>query len=418
MTQTRTWWLAVAACAIFMLALTAGCGSDGDNNSDSTVALASICGNEASRSFVRPFAVDASEYPFKSCAFQTARGKLHFFDEGPRDAKETVLMVHGNPTWSFLYRDIAKAMVAKGHRVIAVDHLGMGMSDAPEPAEFDYRPRSHAANLAALVQAMDLKNVTLVVQDWGGPVGLAVATTQPERFSRLLVMNTWAWAVNPTNPGLDHGLVGWGQQATALSQSDPQFGCNTMLTLTAEQIALFNDPGKGVRYRMVRDAYLHPGIDTATMKPLSARKCAAMSTFALSILADNAFQAEVEAGLPKLRGKPYVVLSGLRDQLFGALRCNAAATPACPGSSVCVCDPTYALAGACDAPGTPTVRFDFMCKANNALVEQNTDQWVQRLGATSLVARYAVPNAEHMVQEFARDDVIAALNKLLAAPSR
>jgi hypothetical protein len=154
------------------------------------------------------------------------------------------------------------------------------------------------------------------------------------------------------------------------------------------------------------------------MKPLSASKCAAMSTFALSILADNAYQAEVEAGLPQLRGKPYVVLSGLRDQLFGALRCNAAAAVPCPGASVCSCEPVYALAGACDAPATPAVRFDFMCKAGNGLIEQNADQWVQRLGTASLVARYAVPNAEHMVQELARDDVIAALDKLLTAPAR
>lgn len=403
----------VATCVVFVVIQLPGCGGK-----DSNIQAASLCDSATSKSFVRPFAVDAAEYPFKSCAFQTDSGRMHFFDEGPRDAKETILMVHGNPTWSFLYRNIAKAMIAKGHRVIAVDHLGMGMSDTPEPTTFSYRPRAHAANLAALVQAMDLKNVTIVVQDWGGPVGLGVATQQPERIGRVLVMNTWAWSVDTSNPGLNHSLAGWGQQATALSQSDPQFGCNTMLTLTAEQLGIFNDPAKGTRYKMIRDAYLSPGIDTTTMKPRSARNCAAMSTFALSILADNAYQAEVEAALPKLRGKPYVILSGLRDQLFGALRCNAAAATPCPSTSVCTCDPNYALAGACDAPAISAVRFDFMCKAGNSLIEQNADQWVQRLGAGSLVARYAVPNAEHMVQEFAREDVIAALDKLLAAPAR
>lgn len=384
------------------------------------MSAAALCDSETSSTFVRPFEVDAAEYPFKSCAFHTARGRMHFFDEGPRDAKETILMIHGNPTWSYLYRNIAKDMIAKGHRVIAVDHLGMGMgmSDAPEPADFDYLPRSHSANLEALVQAMDLKNVTLVVQDWGGPIGLGMATRQPQRISRVLAMNTWAWSADPAKPGLDHGLLNWGQQATALSNADPLFGCNTMLTLTAEQLGLFNDPSKGARYKMTRDAYLRPAIDPVSMKPLSTRDCAAMSKLALSILGERAYQSEVEAALPKLQNKPYVVLSGLRDQLFGALRCNPAASSPCPGNSVCQCDPDYALAGGCTAPSTPAVRFDFMCKAGGSLIEQNVDQWVRRMGTTSLISRYAVPKAEHMVQELARDEVIAALDKLLTAPTR
>jgi pimeloyl-ACP methyl ester carboxylesterase len=409
MIKKRTLLSTFAIMVLLTVALIASCG--GSTSSNTAIAL---CDSETSKSFVRPFEVDKNEYPFKSCAFETGYGKLHFFDEGPRDAKETILMVHGNPTWSFLYRNIAKAMIAKGHRVIAVDHLGMGMSDTPEPSAFSYRPRAHAANLEALVLAMDLKNVTLVVQDWGGPIGLGVATQQPQRISRMLIMNTWAWLIDPANPGLDHGLVNWGKQAAQLYQQDPLFGCNTMLTLTAEEIGRFNDPAKGVRYKTIRDAYLQPAFDTATMKPLSAKKCAAMSTMALSILADNAYQGEIEAKLQKLRGKPYVLLSGLRDQLFGALRCDAAASSPCPGSSVCKCDSAFALAGSCDAPNTPAIRSDFMCKApDSSLVEQNIDQWIQRLGVEALVARYAVPAAEHMVQEFARDEVIAALDKLL-----
>ena len=413
MIQNKTGWLTLFACTAFLLTMLGGCGGDEDTTSETA-----LCASQTSKSFVRPFEVDAGEYPFKSCAFQTGRGRMHFFDEGPRDAKETILMIHGNPTWSFLYRNIAKDMIAKGHRVIAVDHLGMGMSDAPELAEFDYLPRSHSANLETFVKAMDLKNVTLVVQDWGGPVGLGMATRQPQRIGRVMVMNTWAWSANQANPGLDHGLLNWGQQATALSKADPQFGCNTMLTLTAEQLGMFYDPSKGARYKMIRNAYLQPAIDPTTMKPLSARKCAAMSSFALAILADNAYQGEVEAALPKLQGKPYVVLSGLSDQLFGALRCNPAASSPCPGISVCECDPAYALAGECGAPSTSAVRFDFMCKAGGSLIEQNADQWVRRMGTSSLWARYAVPGAEHMVQELARDQVIAGLDKLLTAPQR
>jgi pimeloyl-ACP methyl ester carboxylesterase len=326
-------------------------------------------------------------------------------------------MVHGNPTWSFLYRNIAKSMIAKGYRVIAADHLGMGMSDAPDLANFDYKPRSHSANLEALINALDLKKATIVVQDWGGPVGLGVAGRQPDRFSRMLIMNTWAWSVNPVSPGLDHSLVAWGQQAKTLNQGDPQFGCNTMLALTAETIAESADPSKGALYKTIREAYLNPGINPSTMKPISEQRCAAMSNFALSILDDNKYQSEVESNLKKLQAKPYIVLSGLKDQLFGALRCDQNATPACPISSACVCEPDYAVAGACNTPQTPLVRFDFVCKSNGALIEHNTDQWEQRLGRQSLVARVAVPNAEHMIQEFASAEVIAALDKLLSTPA-
>lgn len=96
----------------------------------------------ASTTFSRPFEVDAEDFSFRSCAFETSASTMHYIDEGPRDASETVLMVHWNPTWSFLYRNIAKTMIEDGHRVVALDHLGTGMSDVPLTSEFDYRRSS------------------------------------------------------------------------------------------------------------------------------------------------------------------------------------------------------------------------------------------------------------------------------------
>ena len=129
-----------------------------DSSSTTTAALGDPvdgeCVTPASVGCVRPFNVDPEDYPFRSCAFDTDAGHIHYFDEGPRDADETILMVHGNPTWSFLYRNIATAMIEDGHRVVALDHLGMGMSDVPPTSEFDYRPRSHADNLEDLVIAL------------------------------------------------------------------------------------------------------------------------------------------------------------------------------------------------------------------------------------------------------------------------
>jgi hypothetical protein len=89
--------------------------------------------------FPRPFVVDPEDYPFDSCAFDSSAGRIHYFDEGPRDASETVLLIHGNPTWSFLYRNIATAMIADGRRVVALDHLGMGMSNAPSTSDVNRR---------------------------------------------------------------------------------------------------------------------------------------------------------------------------------------------------------------------------------------------------------------------------------------
>lgn len=412
-----------------LLAGLAGCGDD-DTGSGGTTGSTSAqggedgdevtpqvsCASDTSKAFVRPFEVDAQAYPFTSCAFETGQGRMHFFDEGPRDAKETLLMVHGNPTWSFLYRHVATAMIAQGYRVIAIDHLGMGMSDAPDPTRFDYRPRSQSANLEAFVVAMGLQNVTLVVQDWGGPIGLGVATRRPELFSRLLILNTWAWSIDPDNPGRDHGLVTWGKLATQLYQSDPLFGCNAMLTTTADALARANDPGQGATYEQIRDAYLSPAMDPSTQKPLSTEDCAAMSTMAISILGDDAFQGEVASGLAKLQGKPYALVSGLRDGLFGALRCDPNAASLCPAGATCKCDPDYdETKNNCSANPLGDAR---VCKLQGAVIEQELDQWVERLGASSLVARVGDPTSGHMIQEDNPDAVIDALGKLLAVPAR
>lgn len=117
-------------------------------------------------------------------------GRLHYVDEGSGAA---VVMVHGNPTWSFLYRRLIRQLAPR-YRCLAPDHIGFGLS--AKPAGWTYRPEDHARNLAALIEALDLKGVTLVVQDWGGPIGLSYAIAHPENVARLVIMNTWMWPVN------------------------------------------------------------------------------------------------------------------------------------------------------------------------------------------------------------------------------
>ena len=116
---------------------------------------------------------------------------MHYVDEGPRDgAVPTILCVHGNPTWSFYYRKIVSQFRDK-FRVVAVDHIGCGMSD--KPLRYEYTLAQHTQNLVRLIDVLDLKQVTLVVHDWGGAIGLGAAIERTERFRKLLVLNTAAF---------------------------------------------------------------------------------------------------------------------------------------------------------------------------------------------------------------------------------
>ena len=132
--------------------------------------------------------VDRDAYPFRSRWLELAEGKIHYVDEGDG---EPVLFVHGTPTWSFEYRHLIAALRG-GHRCIAVDHLGFGLSDRPAAA--DYTPEAHAARLRAFVDKLGLRRFTLVVHDFGGPIALPLALDDPDRVERLVVLNSWMWS--------------------------------------------------------------------------------------------------------------------------------------------------------------------------------------------------------------------------------
>ena len=132
--------------------------------------------------------LDRREYPFESRWLDVEAGRMHYVDEG-RGA--TVLMVHGTPTWSFLYRHLVKALRDR-YRCVAPDHLGFGLSD--RPAGWSYRPADQARNLTRFIERLGLKDVTLVVHDFGGPIGLAWALDHPEQVRRLVLFNTWMWS--------------------------------------------------------------------------------------------------------------------------------------------------------------------------------------------------------------------------------
>lgn len=133
--------------------------------------------------------VDRAAYPFEDRWLAVDGGRLHYVDEGEGPV---VLLVHGTPTWSFLWRDLV-ADLSRDHRVIAMDHLGFGLSD--KPAEWGYTPAEHAANVQALVEALDLQDLTLVVHDFGGPIGLGAGRALQDRVDRVVILNTWLWSL-------------------------------------------------------------------------------------------------------------------------------------------------------------------------------------------------------------------------------
>lgn len=133
--------------------------------------------------------IDRKEYPFTSHFLQLDMGRMHYIDEG---SGEPIVMVHGNPTWSFLYRHLVKGL-SKDYRCVATDHIGFGLSD--KPWNWSYYPEAHAKNLIQLIEKLDLKDITLVVQDWGGPIGLSYAVNSPDNVKRIIIMNTWMWSV-------------------------------------------------------------------------------------------------------------------------------------------------------------------------------------------------------------------------------
>lgn len=154
-------------------------------------------------------------YPPHYIVFEGLR--LHYIDVGPADGPVALLM-HGMPTWSFLNRRIIARLVAAGWRCIAADHLGFGRSDKPVDDGW-YSIATHVAAHRALIGALDLAGVTLFCQDWGGPIGLAQVAEAPDRFERLVIMNTWLH-----HEGYDYtpALKRWNAQW----QPDGLFGLN------------------------------------------------------------------------------------------------------------------------------------------------------------------------------------------------
>ena len=154
--------------------------------------------------------------------------RAHYLDEGPRDAP-VFLALHGEPTWCYLYRRMIPPFVAAGYRVVAPDFIGFGRSDKPEDEGF-YTFDMHRRFLLDCIERLDLKRITLAVQDWGGLLGLTLPMEMPQRFERLLVMNT---ALGTGDVPLSEGFIAW----RAYVAKTPNLDCAKLLARSCPHLS-------------------------------------------------------------------------------------------------------------------------------------------------------------------------------------
>jgi len=155
--------------------------------------------------------------------------RLHYLDEGPSHADGAFLCLHGEPTWSYLYRKMLPVFTAEGHRVIAPDFFGFGRSDKPVD-EAIYTFDFHRRTLTAFIEKLDLTGITLVCQDWGGILGLTLPMDMPQRFDRLLVMNT---TLGTGDTQLSQGFVDW----RAWVRKNPDLSAGRLMHLTCPHLS-------------------------------------------------------------------------------------------------------------------------------------------------------------------------------------
>jgi haloalkane dehalogenase len=235
-------------------------------------------------------------YPFPSRAIELDGLRYAYLDEGQG---EVLLLVHGNPTWSFYWRDLIRPL-SKSYRVIAVDHIGCGQSD--KPRDYPYRLARHIDNLSRLIERLDLHDITLLAHDWGGPIGLGAALADPGRFARFVMFNTAAfrsrrmpWRIRVcrwplVGRFLVQGLNGFARAALRMAVAK-----HTRMTpaVRAGVLAPYDTwHHRQAIWRFVADIPLAPSH------------------------ASHATLVHIERQLPSLAGRPWMFIWGMRDWCF------------------------------------------------------------------------------------------------------
>jgi len=241
---------------------------------------------------MEPAWLDRSAYPFEHRYMDVGAGRMHYVDEGQG---EPVLFVHGTPTWSFEYRHLIKALSPQ-MRCIAPDLVGFGLSG--RPSSFAYTPEAHAHALAEFVDRLGLERFTLVVHDFGGPVGLPLALDGVGRVSRLVIMNTWMW---PDEEMQRAGRLMGGSIGRLLYRY-----ANASLRLIMPR-------AYGDRKRLT------PEIHRQYLEPFRNRndRVLVLHALAKSLLGSQEFYADSWRRANRLAGRPALIVWGMKDFAFG-----------------------------------------------------------------------------------------------------
>lgn len=258
-----------------------------------------------------------SGYSFAPHYVQVDGLRMHYLDERPRDAKP-VLLLHGEPSWSYLYRKMVPVLVDAGLRAVAPDLVGFGRSDKPARRE-DYSYQRHVDWLRGFVETLSLRDITLVCQDWGGLLGLRLVAEHPEWFARVVAANTFLpTGIAPPS----HAFLAWRKY----SQETPRFhaggivrgGCAT--ALPPEVVAAYDAPYPDDRY--MGGARQFPIlVPISTDDPAAAANCAAWAELErfekpfLTAFSDldpitRGLEAELQTRIPGARGQPHTTIRG------------------------------------------------------------------------------------------------------------
>ena len=242
----------------------------------------------------RPFIVDKTEYPFKSNWFERNGRSMHYIDEGEGIP---VVLCHGNPDWSFLYRNIIKELSGEC-RLIAYDLPGFGFSDTPEG--YGFTPQEHAAWVNALViEHLKLDSFIIVVQDWGGPTGLTVATNNADKVLGAVISNTWAWKVDGGLKKFSYAMRT--PMAKRLILNRNYFATDVLMGSLSKELQ---------NNKAVADAYRMPF-------PTPESRIGTL-VFPRQITIASEWLGELESRLPRLADKPIEFIFGQKDLAAGA----------------------------------------------------------------------------------------------------
>ncbi|TAL32287.1 MAG: alpha/beta fold hydrolase [Phenylobacterium sp.] len=261
------------------------------------------------------------DWPYAPCYHEVTdadgtRLRMHYVDEGPRDAAP-VLLMHGEPSWAYLYRHIIAGLVAKGHRVLAPDLIGFGRSDKPASRN-DYTYERHVDWMSQWLKGLDLNGLTLFCQDWGGLIGLRLVAAFPERFAGVVAGNTFL----PVGGGMTDGFKAW----LDFSQRVPELPVGFIVNggsgrnLTDAEVAAYDAPFPDESYK--EGARQFPALVPVTPEHASVAENKAawevlerfdkpfVTAFSDGDAVTRGMDVPLQERIPGAKGQPHVTLSG------------------------------------------------------------------------------------------------------------